>query len=185
MALVRNILPWLAAWAIVAGLAGPVAAKPVRDPTLPMQAAPGYEKARLIGRWFEVARSRSMLESDCHAVTADVETRDDSRLTLRIVCHKGSVTGPVLNIDGILVETDPGIFVIRMVRLQQFDALPLVVLWQAEDDSLAVLGTPGGQMGWVWSRSAEVDAATLALGREKLEAAGYAARAIAPVKQAP
>jgi apolipoprotein D and lipocalin family protein len=185
MAAVRNILPWLAAWAIVAGLAGPVAAKLVRDPALPMHAAPGYEKARLVGHWFEVARSRSNIEIDCEGVTADVETRDDSRLTLKIACHKGSVAGPVRNIDSILVETDPGVFVMRMVRLQQFDALPLAVIWQAEDDSLAVLGTPGGEMGWVWSKSPEVDAATLALGTEKLVEAGYAARAIEPVEQAP
>lgn len=175
MTAVRAIL---AALALAAGLAGPVAAGP-------MTAVPGYAKARLVGHWFEVARSPSVLEPDCQAVTADVASREDSRLTLKIACHKGRVTGPVLNIDGILAETDPGIFEMRFVHLREFGGLTLVVLWQAEDDSLAVLGTPGGEIGWVWSKSAKVDAATLALGRDRLAAAGYAAAAIRPVRQAP
>jgi apolipoprotein D and lipocalin family protein len=126
-----------------------------------------------------------MIEPDCQAVTSDVATREDSRLTLKIACHKGSVDGPVLPIEGILAEIAPGIFAMRFVRPQGFGGLTLVVLWQADDDSLAVLGTPGGQIGWVWSKTPVVDSTTLDLGREKLVSAGYKVGAIHPVKQAP
>lgn len=184
MATVRNILIGLAA-GIAVGLPVPGAAGPVRDLSVPMRAVSGYEKARLVGRWYEVARSPSRLERDCHAVTADVETREDSRLTLKIDCRKGSVDGPVMEIDGILVELDSGVFGWRLVRLTQFGDFTLAVLWQSEDDGLAVIGTPGGELGWVWSKSAEVDAAALSLARGKLVAAGYAETEIRDVQQAP
>jgi apolipoprotein D and lipocalin family protein len=106
-------------------------------------------------------------------------------LTLKIACHKGSVDGPVLSIEGILAEVAPGIFRMRFVHPQGFGGLTLAVLWQADDDSLAVLGTPGGQIGWVWSKTPLVGSATLDLGRGKLVSAGYKAQAIHPVKQVP
>lgn len=183
MAELRGIRACLTGAALALGLAGPLTAGPVRDLSVPMQVMPGYQKERLVGHWFEVARSPSMLEPDCQAVTADVETREDSRLTLKILCHKGSVTGPVLNIDGILVEIEPGVFQMRFVRLQEFGALTLAVLWQSEDDSLAVLGEPLGKIGWIWSKSASVDAEALARARDRLVSVGYAARSIKPVEQ--
>lgn len=171
--------------AVVAVLAGPLAAEPVRDPAVPMHAAADYQMERLVGPWFEVARTPSVMEPDCHAVTSDVASREDSRLTLKIACHKGSVDGPLLAIEGILAEIEPGVFALRFVRPHGFGGLTLVVLWQSDDDSLAVLGTPGGQIGWVWSKTAAVDPATLERGREILGAAGYKVSAVHPVQQAP
>lgn len=185
MTVIKNIRASLVGAAIAATLAGPAAAGPVRDFSVPMEAVADYQKARLVGPWFEVARSRSLIEPDCHAVSSDVATREDSRLTLKIACHKGSVDGPVLNIEGIMAEVAPGVFRMRFVRPSGFGDLTLAVLWQADDDSLAVVGTPGGQIGWVWSKTAVVDAATLELGREKLVSAGYKMQAIQPVKHAP
>jgi apolipoprotein D and lipocalin family protein len=180
----QTIPAFLAVSAVVSLLAGHAAAEPTRNPSVPLNVVPDYDQSRLLGDWFEVARSESLLENDCQGVTAQVETRDDSRLTLKILCRKGRVTGPALNIDGILVELEPGIFQLRLVRLQQMGDLTLFMLWQAEDDSLAVLGSPLGQVGWVWSKSSKVDPDALALGIEKLLEAGYAEKAIREVKQA-
>lgn len=172
---------WFSGICVALAVAAPVAAGEVRDNSLPIRALPGYEKSRLVGRWYEVARTPSRIEPDCHAVTADVETRDDSRLTLKIECHKGSVTGPVLNIDSILVDLAPAVFRMRLVRLRALGEMTLVVLWQSEDDSLAVIGEPGGKLGWIWSKSPDVDAGTLSALTEELVAAGYSALAIQPV----
>ena len=178
----RYLLMLLVSWVIVLGFAGPVAAQHMRDISVPVRGQPNYEKSRLLGHWFEVARSKSRFEYDCHGVTADVELRDDSRLTLKIDCHKGSVSGPVLDIDSILVEVAPAVFEMRFVRFRAFGHQTAVVLWQAEDDSLAVLGSPSGEFGWVWSKSVIIDQASLDLGREKLVAAGYLKHGIRPVK---
>ena len=175
----RSVLKCLA---IFAALAIPAEARPARDTSLPMQSLPEYSRARLVGQWYEVARSASVLEQDCHAVPAEVATRDDSRLNLKIACHKGSASGPVLPIDGILVDEAPGVFSLRFVRQQQYPMLLLVVLWQAEDDSLAVIGAPGGEVGWVWSKSPKVDPDVLAQGIETLIAAGYRAKGIRPAE---
>ena len=160
-------------------------ASPVRDLSVPMFALAAYDKARLIGHWFEVAQTPTVLEQDCHGTTADVAGREDSRLTLKIACHKASLTGTVVPVDGVLVETDPGIFILRLVRLQELGDLELVVLWQNADDSLAVLGEPQGDVGWIWSKTAHPGAMALQQAQQVLVDAGYSAKAIKPVEQAP
>jgi lipocalin len=148
-----------------------------------MQAVPGYDSQALLGNWYEVAQTPNILEQDCHATTAAVAPREDSRLTLKIACHKGSVAGKVLPIEGVMVETGPGLFEVRFVHLMQLGNLQLVVLWQAADASMAVLGSPTGDVGWVWSKVAHPDQAALRAAEQELVKAGFVAAAIRPVDQ--
>lgn len=162
-----------------------VQAGQVRDLSVPMVAQAAYDQARLIGDWYEVAQTPTFLEQDCHGTTVAVADRDDSRLTVKIACHKGMLTGPVVPIEGVLVQTEPGLFQLRLVRLAQLGNLPLALLWQAPDDSMAVLGAPLGQVGWVWSKSPHPDPAALDRAKAVLVAAGYRAKSIKDVEQAP
>ena len=155
----------------------------VRDLSVPMVAVAGYEPARLVGQWFEVAQTPSFLEQDCHGTTAEVASRDDSRLTLKIVCHKSRVSGPILPLDGVMAQTDPALFEVRFVKLLELGNLTFVVLWQADDNSMAAIGSPKGDIGWIWSKSVHPDAATLQKAKAALVAAGYKASAIKPVDQ--
>ncbi|MBC7479108.1 MAG: lipocalin family protein, partial [Pseudorhodobacter sp.] len=107
-----------------------------------------YDKLRLVGDWYEVAQTPTLLEQDCHGTTASVATRQDTRLTLKIACRKGSLTGNILPIDGVLVETAPAAFSLRLVHLSDFGTVNLVVLWQAPDDSMAAIGGTRGEVGW-------------------------------------
>lgn len=182
MSTYRNPSIWLLSCALILTLATSGVAQRLRDSSKPLQSLLDYEKSRLVGNWYEVARSRSRLEQDCHGVTANVETREDTRLTLKIACHKGSVNGPVLNIDSILVEVAPSVFELRFVRFRAFGHQTLVVLWQAEDDSVAVVGSLSGEFGWVWSKSPRIAPETLELGREILFKAGYRKQGIQPVQ---
>ena len=161
------------------------AAAPVRDISVPLVALAGYDKARLIGHWFEVAQTPNFLEQDCHGTTAEVATRDDSRLTVKIACHKASLSGTVLPLEGVMAETAPGTYELRLVRLTELGNLDLTVLWQAPDDSMAVLGAPKGEVGWIWSKTAHPAPQALADAKAALVAAGYRARAIRSVEQAP
>ena len=158
---------------------------PVRDLSVPLVSINGFDQARLVGDWFEVAQTPSFLEQDCHGTTAAVALRDDSRLTLKIACHKTSLAGPVLRLEGILVETDPGAFQMRLMNLQELGNLPLVVLWQAADDSMAAIGAPGGEIGWIWAKSAHPDPQALEEAKQALIGAGYRVTAIRSVDQAP
>lgn len=182
MSAYRNPLFWLLSCALLLAVTTPGAAQLLRDTSKPLQSLLDYEKSRLMGTWYEVARSKSRLEQDCHGVTANVETREDTRLTLKIACHKGSVNGPVLNIDSILVEVAPSVFELRFVRFRAFGHQTLVVLWQAEDDSVAVVGSLSGEFGWIWSKSPSIAPEILELGREKLVEAGYRKQGIQPVQ---
>ncbi|MEI6799007.1 MAG: lipocalin family protein [Pseudomonadota bacterium] len=157
----------------------------VRDVSASMMPLAGFEANRLLGHWFEVASTANFLEQDCHATTAEVALRDDSRLTLKIACHKISVSGPILPLEGVMVQTDPATFEVRLVKLSELGNLHLVVLWQAEDDTVAAIGSPEGQIGWIWSKSAHPQAAALEQAKAALVKAGYQGRAIKPVEQAP
>ena len=170
----RNISIWIAGLVTAIHLGGFATAEPLHD----------YQKERLVGEWFQIAQTPSAFEHDCHAVTVQIAEREDTRMTLKMSCRKGSVSGPVLAIDSILVELDPGNFGMRFVRFRQFGDVSVHVLWQAEDDSMAVLGSPTGQIGWVLSKSARVDLKTLEMGKEKLVEAGYAENAIREVRHA-
>lgn len=169
--------------AAVIFLAVPAGAETARDPAAPLEPAAGIDRADILGDWFEVAQTPTLLERDCHATTVKVEPRDDSRLTLRIACHVGALDGPVLPIEGIMVEAEPGVFVMRLVRLPQVGNLPVIVIWQAPDESLVALAAPLGQIGWVWARSAAPDAVLLDQARQALVLAGYPAAAIRAVPQ--
>ena len=145
-----------------------------------MVAQAGFDQARLVGDWYEVARSDSLLEVDCQGVTTAISARDDSRLTLKIACHKGRVDGPLLPIEGVMVEVAPGLYQVRFVHLALLGNLELAVLWAAPDDSMVVIGSALGQVGWVLAKSPEADSAA---GVQVLVDNGYAPGAIEPVEQ--
>jgi lipocalin len=164
-------------------LSSGAAAGPVRDFSAPMVAVAGYDKARLIGDWFDVARSKNMLEADCYGVTTDIAGREDSRLTLKIACHKGRLDGPVVPNEGVMVEVAQGQYQLRLMRLAELGNLEMAVLWAAPDDSMVVIGPVWGQVGWVLAKVPEPDGAALDAGIQVLVDNGYAPRAIAPVEQ--
>ncbi len=92
-------------------------AEPVRDLSVPLVAVAAYDQARLVGAWYEVAQTPTFRKQDCHGTTVVVAARHDSRLTVKIACHKGTLSGPVLPLEGVLVQTDSGLFRLRLFRL--------------------------------------------------------------------
>lgn len=154
-------------------------AGPVRDLSQPMGVVSGYDKARLVGQWFQVARSDSWIEADCQGVSVSIAAREDSRLTLKLACHKGAPDGPLVPIEGVLAEVVPGLYYWRLVRLAQLGDLELAVLWAAQDDSMVVIGSRTGQVGWVLARLPDAD---VAQGVQVLVDNGYDPGAIDPVE---
>lgn len=148
----------------------------------PMVPPEGFAKTRLVGEWFEVAATPWFLEKDCHGTTVSVATREDSRLVFKLACRKGSLDGKVVHIEGLLAEVEPGVFALRLVRLAEV-RVTLIVLWQAEDDSMAVIAAPDGTVGWVWSKTAHPDPQALEAAKAVLAKYGYNPRYIADIDQ--
>ena len=163
----------------------PALAQPVRDQNARLIARSSFDRSRLLGDWYEVAQTPTFLERDCHGTTVNIEEREDSRLTMQISCHVGAIDGPILPIDGIMVESAPGIFLVRLIRLPHLGNLPLIVIWESEDASMLALGAPRGEIGWIWARSAHPDLAGFDKARQALVAQGYRASAIQAVQHAP
>lgn len=149
----------------------------------PMVAVAGYEKQALVGDWFVVASTPWFLKADCHGTTVSIATREDSRLVFKLACPVGSLDGKVVPIEGILAETEPGVFALRLVRLAEIGGVTLFVLWQAADASLAVIGAPDGRVGWVWSKTAHPDRQALEEAKAVLAKYGYNPRYIADIDQ--
>ena len=174
------------AMVLAAGLCAlPLQAQQVRDPGVPLVPQGDFDRESLLGSWFEVAQTPTLLERDCHGTTATVETREDSRFTLRIACQVGRLGGPVLPIEGVLVETAPGVFQVRLNRLPQMGNLVLVVAWLSPGADVLALAAPRGEIGWIWARDAVPDAGMLDEARAALVGQGYRASAIRPVPQVP
>jgi len=163
----------------------PAQAQSVRDLDTPLVALSSFDRSRLIGDFYEVAQTPTFLEQDCYGTTVKIEERDDSRLTMRIGCHVGALDGPLLPIDGIMVETAPGVLLVRLIRMAHLGNLPLVVIWEAEDASMVALGAPRGEIGWVWSRTAHPEPAALDAARQALVSQGYRGSAFRFVEHAP
>lgn len=166
-------------------IAPPALAQQVRDLDRPLIAMTTFEQSRLLGDWFEIARTPTLLGRDCHGTTVRIEERDDSRLTMKMNCPVGRLDGPVLAIEGIVVEVSPGVFVARVNRLSQIGNLPLVVLWEDGDAGLLVIGAPRGEVGFVWAREANPDPTAVEAARQVLVSQGYRERAITEVPHAP
>lgn len=166
-------------------LAAPALAQQVRDLDRPLIAMTSFEQGGLLGDWFELARTPTLLGRDCHGTTVRIEERDDSRLSLKINCHVGRLDGPVLAIEGIIVEVSPGVFVARLNRLPQLGNLPLIVLWEDAEAGLLVIGAPRGEVGFIWARGVTPDPVALDAARQALVAQGYRERAITTVPHAP
>lgn len=171
---------------VVALLAAlPAHAQPVRDLGTPLVALTSFDRDRLLGEWYEVAQTPTILERDCHGTTVRIEEREDSRLTFRITCPVGAPDGPILPIEGVMVETDPGVFLVRLIRLPQLGDLPLVVVWDAGAAGVLALAAPRGEIGWIWARAPRPDPAALDAARQALVDQGYRASAIRDVPHAP
>lgn len=172
----------LAVWLVALLAAAPALAAPVRDLSRPLQPLATLEAGDLMGPWYEVARSPSLLEQDCAGVTTEFRPRaEDSRIELRIACHKGGPTGPLVAIEGIAAPVAPAVMLVRLVRLSQLGTLDLQVLHLDAAEGVAAIGAERGQIGWVLARDLAADPAAINRAIGVLVENGYDAAAIARV----
>ena len=162
-----------ALWALVllAGCAGAPLFTVYRDTGVPMVARAGFEPARYLGLWHEVARYPVFFEAGCEGVTAEYSAREDGLIGVFNTCR-----GP----DGAVVSTIEGTAeVVGDGRLKvRFGSVPFVaadywVLWVDERYETAVVGAPNGRSGWILAREPRVSEVQLAEARAVLAANGY------------
>lgn len=128
---------------------------------------------RFMGRWYEIARTPNPNQKDCWAATMEWARKND-RFSFVQTCRRGSPDGPAKVWQGAARIADPRTrakldltFLGGVIRQEYW------VLDRADDYSWAVVGTPGGNYVWLFSRKPAVSAAERERLLQRVRALGY------------
>ena len=139
-------------------------------------AAPAPKKPiqfdRMMGRWYEVARTANDRQKGCHSAYADW-VKAGSKVTVTNHCRKGSPTGP----DNVFKATAKLVDAAR-ARISMAFFLGAVnqeywILDHADDYSWSIMATPGGNYVWIFSRQKTLPAAQRDALVARVKALGY------------
>jgi apolipoprotein D and lipocalin family protein len=127
------------------------------------------------GKWFEIARTPNSGQRDCQAPTTEFTGKGDGGFSVRQICRKGSASGAAntMNTTGSII---PGAQNTRfkMSFLGGLKKQEYWVLDRADDQSWAIMATPGGNYVWLLSREAVMSPAAKAAALDRVKALGYA-----------
>lgn len=127
------------------------------------------------GRWYEIARTPNSGQRDCEAPTTQFTGgKTEGAFSVVQICHKGSAGGPVktFNTTGSVVSgTQNAKF--KMSFLGGLKKQEYWVLDRADDQSWAIMATPGGNFVWLLSRQAVMPAGAKAAALARVKALGY------------
>jgi apolipoprotein D and lipocalin family protein len=127
------------------------------------------------GRWYEIARTPNTLQKDCQGATSDFQGLAAGAFTVVETCHRGSPTGTAKTIRArakIVPASDNTRF-----RMAFFGGLVHQEYWildHADDNSWAVMATPGGNYVWLLSRRPSLPPSVQAAALARVGALGYA-----------
>lgn len=128
------------------------------------------------GKWYEIARTPNAGQRDCQAATTQFTTTSDSGFRVVQICRKGSASGAAktFNTTGKIVAGTPRNARFSMSFLGGLKKQEYWVLDRADDQSWAIMATPGGNYVWLLSRDADMPATLKAAALAKVRALGYA-----------
>ena len=127
------------------------------------------------GKWYEIARTPNAGQRDCEAATTQFTNKGASGFSVVQICRKGSASGTpkTFNTTGqIVAGTDNAKF--KMSFLGGLKKQEYWVLDRADDQSWAIMATPGGNYVWLLSRDAVMSPAAKATALARVKALGYA-----------
>lgn len=164
-----RIFPMIVAASLLATQAPTAAWAAAQPPSKPV-AASFYT-----GKWYEIARTPNSGQRDCQAPTTEFTGKGAAGFSVHQICRKGSASGAAKVFDTtgqILSGTQNAKF--KMSFLGGLKKQEYWVLDRADDQSWAIMATPGGNFVWLLSRKAVMDPADKAQALERVKALGYA-----------
>jgi apolipoprotein D and lipocalin family protein len=155
--------------AVVLALAGCAFAPSYRDQSVTIASSAGFEPARYVGRWYEIARYPNPFQARCAGAIAEYGA-DAGGLSVRNICLDETGT-PTAQITGRAEVVGPGRLSVRLGAVPF--AAPYWVLWVDEGYRVAVVGSPDGRSGWILARDTEPAPDLLTAARAVFEFNGY------------
>ncbi len=168
---------------LIALFAQPATAQRHGDASQPIAAVSDLDLTRYLGRWYEIARFPNRFERGCAAVTADYALMPDGTISVRNTCREGAVDGPIEVAEGSARVEGPGRLSVNFVRFLPFLRGDYWVLDVTPEYSLAVVGEPGRDYGWVLARAPRITQADYDRALSVLTANGYDVAQIERVAQ--
>ena len=159
---------------LILSLAASLAATPVlalagaQPPSKPVAAA-FYS-----GKWYEIARTPNSGQRNCEAPTTEFTAKTAETFAVRQVCRRDTATGKTktFNTSGrIVAGSENAKF--SMNFLGGLKKQEYWVLDRAEDESWAIMATPGGNFVWLLARKPAMDEAAKAAALARVKALGY------------
>lgn len=137
-----------------------------RDQSVPITATTRFTPQAFDGTWHVIAAYPNGFFPGCPAQSWQAETASDTP-RLAVFCGAGRAA-----FDAPL-EVDPR--GVMQVQSADLDRAPraLWVMWMAEDRRTAVIGTPGGEMGWIVNRTPNLRPDRLTAARAIMAFNGY------------
>lgn len=136
--------PLLGVWLLLLAATGAAATAPAPRKVVEIE--------RFAGRWYELARTPNDNQKDCWAATIELQ-RSGRALSFVQTCRRGTPDGPTRRWRGAvdIIDAATG----AKLRMSFFAGLLRQEYWvldRADDYSWAVVGTPGGNYVWLFSR---------------------------------
>lgn len=156
--------------AVFLGFAGAVAAEAP-------QPAQSVDLSRFAGRWYEIARTPNRGQPLCEQLAVEVTRPADGRFSVTNTCRRTQGQPRVVRANGRVLDarsnakirlTASGMMGIGGLASQEY-----WILDRAPDYSWAILGTPGGNYFWLWSRQARPSAEARAALLSRVGSLGY------------
>jgi len=137
--------------------------------------ARAVSKAFYSGEWFEIARTPNAGQRDCQAASTRFSATESSGFTVVQVCHRGSASGPARSFRtrGTVVPSSQN----TRFSLSFLGGLKTQEYWvldRADDQSWAIMATPGGNYVWLLSRAPTMTAPARTEALARVTSLGYA-----------
>ena len=142
------------------------------DAGAPRPAKPVHPE-RFFGTWYEVARTPNPAQKGCFAAVARWSRAADGRISVVNSCRKGSPTGPEQTWKGVGRVIDAAAARVSVAFLGGVMKQEYWVLDRADDYSWSIMGTPGGNYVWVFSRKPVLTPAEKNALMARVKALGY------------
>lgn len=140
-------------------------------------AAPAPKKPiqvdRFAGRWHEIVRTPNPRQKNCFAAFVDWTRQADGSLKVVNQCRKGSPAGKVETFSSVATVLDAAKARVSMAFFGGVVKQEYWILDRADDYSWAIMGTPGGNYVWGFTRKANLTAAERAALIARIKALGY------------
>jgi len=128
------------------------------------------------GKWYEIARTPNSGQRDCEAASTQFTSTGARGFKVVQICRKGSAWGEAktFNTTGTIVAGTPRNARFSMSFLGGLKKQEYWVLDRADDQSWAIMATPGGNYVWLLSRQPDMPSAVRAAALSRVRALGYA-----------